>query len=40
MTQSEFISLIMKVGILSRDGNGSGSDRVEQLPVRQQRGYG
>jgi hypothetical protein len=39
MIQSEFTSLIMKVGILSRDGNGSGSSRIEQLPVRQQKGY-
>jgi hypothetical protein len=26
--------------LLIRDGNGSGSDRIEQLPVRQQRSYG
>jgi hypothetical protein len=28
------------VAAMNRDGNGSGSDRVEQLPARQQRGYG
>jgi exonuclease III len=32
--------LIVANTLFSRDGNGSGSGQVEQLPARQQRGYG